>query len=584
MARLSYLFSAYLCRVFVKTTDQLITLNAFLRRVLTWVCGALSLFVAGMCFVYWDFSGRPPVTLMAILGITGIFMVLTLGVIFFTTRYVNAHLARPITHLIANTQLGGQSNCKLPDVATNIAEINILARSIKHMLGKLLHRERSIRGSEKRLSLALLGSGEGVWDWDIQENNSYIDSNCCAILDVKPEELDSDNRLWIRRLHPDDAAKAKQYFRRVIAGELTSFEDEYRIKKAHTEQIWIQIRGSVVEWDDKGLPARMSGTVSDVTQRKNSEQQLKLYSTAFKCTKNAVLMLDKDFNVLAVNRAFCQITGHQEHLMVGRSYIFQHLEIPAEKFHKVIKMQVNNRMEWHGEAVGQRIDGSYYPQDLAIYGVFDGYVNLTHYVAIFSDITERKRTEENLRVLANYDPLTGLANRYMFNVTLTRSLQSARRKNEKLALLFIDLDHFKQVNDLFGHAAGDRLLIDVATRIQGCIRETDTAARLAGDEFVVILENIQSLVDVEQVALKILNALENQGQFVGTDVGSQVSASIGVSLFPDHGGDVETLLRLADRAMYDAKTLGRNRLNFCKNLNEGNLPLPREVVDKGKFG
>ena len=565
----------------MKKTEQLITLNNFLRRTLIGFCGGLFAFLGGVVLAYWYLLGSARPSISVLLIFLGICIGGTIGLVYVTTRYVKDQLARPITHLIANTQLSASTDNLHAEPNTHIAEINILSRSIRHMLGKILLREHNVIGSERRLSLALRGSGEGVWDWDIQENNSYIDPNCCNILDVKPEELAADNRLWLKRLFVEDAEQAKQYFRRIAAGELSSFEGEYRIPEQDDDSgyRWIQIRGSVVEWDDHGAPTRMSGTVSDVTQRKMSEQQLKLYSTAFKCTKNAVVMLDKDFRILAANRAFCQISGQQEHVVVGRSYIFQHAEIPSEQFHKVIKMQINNRMEWRGEALGVRIDGSHYPQELAVYGVYDDFINLTHYVTIFSDITERKRTEENLRVLANYDPLTGLANRYMFNATFTRSLQSARRKNEKLALLFIDLDHFKQVNDLLGHEAGDRLLIEVANRIQGSIRETDTAARLAGDEFVVILENIQALTDAEQVALKILSALSNQAS--PPDSLSRISASIGISIFPDHGNDSETLLRSADRAMYDAKTLGRNRLNIGTDAGECAFIGHRQRVDNG---
>ena len=565
----------------MKKTEQLITLNNFLRRTLIGFCGGLFAFLGGVVLAYWYLLGSARPSISVLLIFLGICIGGTIGLVYVTTRYVKDQLARPITHLIANTQLSASTDNLHAEPNTHIAEINILSRSIRHMLGKILLREHNVIGSERRLSLALRGSGEGVWDWDIQENNSYIDPNCCNILDVKPDELAADNRLWLKRLFVEDAEQAKQYFRRIAAGELSSFEGEYRIPEQDDDSgyRWIQIRGSVVEWDDHGAPTRMSGTVSDVTQRKMSEQQLKLYSTAFKCTKNAVVMLDKDFRILAANRAFCQISGQQEHVVVGRSYIFQHAEIPSEQFHKVIKMQINNRMEWRGEALGVRIDGSHYPQELAVYGVYDDFINLTHYVTIFSDITERKRTEENLRVLANYDPLTGLANRYMFNATFTRSLQSARRKNEKLALLFIDLDHFKQVNDLLGHEAGDRLLIEVANRIQGSIRETDTAARLAGDEFVVILENIQALTDAEQVALKILSALSNQAS--PPDSLSRISASIGISVFPDHGNDSETLLRSADRAMYDAKTLGRNRLNIGTDAGECAFIGHRQRVDNG---
>ena len=348
---------------------------------------------------------------------------------------------------------------------------------------------------------------------------------------------------------------------RAANGSIVTFEQEYRSRKNSTDDwLWIQIRGSIVERDHIGRPLRMAGTISDVTRRKNVEQQLKLYSTAFMCTKNAVMMLDNEFGALAVNRAFCDITQQQNSMVVGKPYVFHHPTIASDTFHELIKTQVHNRTQWVGEAVGKRIDGSQYPLELAVYGVFDDRLNLTHYVVIFADITERKRTEDNLRLLANYDPLTGLPNRYMFNNSFTRSIQSAKRKSEKLALLFIDLDHFKEVNDSCGHAAGDRLLVEVARRIQNSIRETDTAARLAGDEFVVVLENIQVREDVELIADKILKAMIGVSDSI--KVGLEVSASIGISLFPDHGTDLEALLRKADRAMYEAKTLGRNQLYF----------------------
>lgn len=551
----------------MKTTDQLITLGKFLRRILTLLGGCSAVLALLMLAFAWYFSGRPAIGIVWLLTSMAIFLIFVGLLFYFTLRYITASLARPIAHLIANTQLGGRPGSAPPELVTPIAEIDLLSRSVKHMLAKSLLREDRVIGSERRLSLALRGSGEGVWDWNIQENTSYIDPNCCAILNVKPEEVEADNRIWIKCLYPEDAISAKRYFRQVKEGILTAFDEEYRLKKVGSdEHSWIQLRGSVVECSPEGLPLRMSGTVSDVTHRKNVEQQLKLYSTAFKCTKNAVIMLDKDFCVLAVNSAFTLITGQEERDLVGSKYFFQHEAISVEDFHIILKLQVHNCFEWRGEAIGNRVDSSSYPQELAIYGVFDDYKNLTHYVAIFSDITERKRTEENLRVLANYDPLTRLANRYMFNATLTRSLQTAKRKNEKVALLFIDLDHFKQVNDLLGHEAGDRLLVNVAMRIQNSIRETDTAARLAGDEFVVILENVQALADVELVAEKILNTLPLSSD-ESVPEAPIISASIGVSLFPDHGDSLEALLRAADGAMYRAKTLGRNRLYFCTAMD-----------------
>lgn len=547
----------------MKKVVTLVTMSSVLTRALLAMTGIFSLvwgLLLAVC-LFWLAPTRFSPELLLMLWLLS--AIIIAPVAFLIRRYLITLVAQPLTHLIANTQLGCIPHQVLRNPATNITEINILGRSISHMTAKILQRENFMIDSEKRLSLALSGSREGVWDWDIEQNKSYIDENCCELIGVEPEDIKRDNRLWLKWLHPDDVALAKNYFRRAAAGDIKTIEQEYRVKKETDESWgWIHIRGSVVERDSNGYPLRMAGTISNVTQRKNTEQQLKLYSTAFMCTKNAVVMLDKNFVVLAVNRAFTEITQWHETLVIGKPFTFHHSTLTTEKLHQIIKSQVHSRSQWLGEALGRRADDSEYPQDLAIYGVFDDRATLTHYVVIFSDITERKTAENNLRLLANYDPLTGLANRYMFNETLTRSLQSAKRKGEKLALLFIDLDHFKQVNDLYGHAEGDRLLVDVATRLQNNIRTTDTAARLAGDEFVVILEDIQALNDVEQIATKIVAAIVATNEDMALEKAAGISASIGISVYPEDGVDVETLLRKADRAMYEAKTLGRNQLVF----------------------
>ena len=296
--------------------------------------------------------------------------------------------------------------------------------------------------------------------------------------------------------------------------------------------------------------------VHDISQQKRAEAELRLAATVFDIMDEAVMVTDPDQRVVKVNPAFSAITGYAPDEVIGKNQdlLFSGIHSPA--FH--IKMMETLAMtgSWQGEVRNCRKNGEGYVEWLSLKRVYDEQGHLTHCVAVFSDITERKATEEHMRHLAHYDLLTDLPNRSLFTDRLRQALARAKRDKAHLAMMFIDLDQFKLINDTHGHDVGDLLLGRTAESLLDCLRETDTAARIGGDEFVVLLPNIEDGQDALVIAEKILQAISQP--FEVADKILPISASIGVAVYPEHGDDEKQLLINADIAMYQAKKSGRN--------------------------
>jgi diguanylate cyclase (GGDEF)-like protein len=230
------------------------------------------------------------------------------------------------------------------------------------------------------------------------------------------------------------------------------------------------------------------------------------------------------------------------------------------EFYKMMWKSLRLAGQWRGEIWNRRKNGEIYPEWLSISVVKNARGEVINYIAIFSDITKRKEAEQRIEFLAHYDSLTRLPNRALFADRLKRALVIANRNEKKAALLFLDLDRFKDINDTLGHLAGDLLLQSVAERVRSCVRESDTICRLGGDEFMILLEDINGRDDVEGVAQKIISVMSGPHQLGEHQI--TVTFSIGAALYPDDAGDDETLIQQADRAMYRAKEGGRNNFQF----------------------
>jgi len=308
------------------------------------------------------------------------------------------------------------------------------------------------------------------------------------------------------------------------------------------------------------LSATNEALRKEVEERRNIEDQLRLAAGVFANSIEGIVITDADEQIVAVNRAFSNVTGYSEAEVIGRTPRVLHSGRQDPAFYHRLWASLKERGQWQGEIWNRRKNGDIYPEWLSISAVKDSFNHVSHYVAVFSDITAIKDSQEQLDYLAHHDPLTGLANRRMFNQRVEQVIARAARSTERFALLFVDLDHFKHVNDSLGHDVGDEFLQSVARRLQGQLRSTDILARLGGDEFIILVENIESEHDAALVAQKVIDTLAHPVMVDQHEL--YVTASVGIALFPNDGDDVQALVKHADTAMYQAKAHGRNAFHF----------------------
>ncbi|SFD77233.1 putative bifunctional diguanylate cyclase/phosphodiesterase [Massilia yuzhufengensis] len=298
----------------------------------------------------------------------------------------------------------------------------------------------------------------------------------------------------------------------------------------------------------------------DITARKQLETDLAQAARVFENAHEAIIMMDAEYRVQAVNRAFTTITGFEPGDIVGSTLASLPWGDGDAGFYQSIWSQVDGQDHWEGELPARRKDGASYTAWVALTTIRDTYGEPANHMVMLSDISERKRVEEQVRHQAEHDALTGLPNRTLFLDRMHHALATWRRQHDSFAVLFLDLDRFKEVNDNNGHQAGDAVLREVATRLRGCVRRVDTISRLGGDEFVMLLADIGGVDQAAHVAAAVMAAVSRPIEVARQQL--TLSASIGVAICPTDGGDVDTLMHHADVAMYHAKAQGRSSFRF----------------------
>ena len=410
--------------------------------------------------------------------------------------------------------------------------------------------------SETRLNLALEASGLGLWDWNLAEGSVHHSRMAIRFGVGEPE-----NSHPLRpEVHPDDLLPVRQALIDHLKGRTDVYVAEYRARTPDGPWLWIEDRGRAIERDEQGRVRRMIGTRRDITATRQQIEQQRLAATVFEAASEGIVILDDQYRVLAINEACCTLSGFTRDELLGRRVTRLFASEATRARYGEMREMLERDGSWQGEQLELRKNGETYPQWLQMRVVHDEAGRIANIVGFLTDLTIRRQVEERLRYLTHYDELTGLANRSLLKERLDEACQRVRRSGRNLAVLHLDLDRFKTLNESLGHEIADELLKEIARRISQVLPDADTLARLSGDEFVVLLEAYGSLSGLVHLGTRLLKRIRQPVIVDGHEL--VVSASIGATLMPDNAREAIVLLRQADTAMQHAKHLGGNTLQF----------------------
>ena len=496
-------------------------------------------------------------------------------------------LVQPLTHLQQGAQRLARGELELPLQQYRPDEIGLLAQSMDQMrldwaalIAERTEHLRALELSEQRQSLALFGGDLGLWDWDVPTDHLLVDARWCAMIGHTLAEVVPHNRGWSSWLHPDDAPAVLSALDAHLKNETPHYEAEFRMQHAAGHWVWILGRGRVVERDSSGFALRMTGTHLDITVRKRVEAALQeneeRWKFALEGSGEGVWDWNYQTGETLFSRRWKELLGFEES-EIGNNFSEWSSRMHPDDWPKV-KAAIQDHVE--GKAVFAAVeyrmsckDGRWLwmlARGMVVGRDADG--KPLRLVGTNADISERRAAADKIENLAFYDTLTGLPNRRLLLDRLEQSLSSSARHQRHGALMLLDMDDFKTLNDTLGHDVGDQFLIEVARRLEASVREGDTVARLGGDEFVVILEELKedslAAMQAETVAMKILQAVSepyhldlSAGSGLKSSRSYHCTSSVGISLFHGKAVSADELLKRADTAMYQAKAAGGNA--FC---------------------
>jgi diguanylate cyclase (GGDEF)-like protein/PAS domain S-box-containing protein len=471
-------------------------------------------------------------------------------------HWLMGRLLQPVQELTRHmSTLSGKSGAARVLPVSSEDEAGQLTRSFNDMVTTLDRQKQELTDKEALYRTVVRFAADFIFWRGPDGQIRYVSENAEKVTGYPPEAFHKTPALLDDMIHPEDRAAWLHHLDNLD----TDVEPhDYRIITASGEVRWVSHLCQKVI-DEHGQIAGIRGSHSDITARKLSESRLRLAGAVFDSAREAILVCNQHSEIVAVNPAFTQITGYGESEVLGKNpRLLKSGETPLEHY---ISMWRDLRLHghWQGEFSNRRKDGSIYDVLAALSAVNDDQGRLTHYVGIESDISAMKAAEERIEHLAYHDALTGLPNRLLLLERADLALALSARRRETAAILFLDLDRFKDVNDSLGHAAGDALLSEAGRRLVTLTRETDTVSRLGGDEFIVLLPNVDE-AGAKEVAEKILKLM--RATFVVEGHNLSLSTSIGIAVYPKDGGDMGELMKNADTALYRAKQDGRNTLAF----------------------
>ncbi len=421
-----------------------------------------------------------------------------------------------------------------------------------------------LRQQQQQLREAQRVARVGSWEFDQLKRHMHWSDEVFQILEVSPEE-EACFTLFLSVVHPDDRLAVAEASREALQKK-KPFQMEHRLTMRDGRIKHILVCAETI-YNSTGEPQRTIGSMQDLTSLRQMEAQMQLLVSAFQHSGEAILITDRENLIVTVNPAFTTLTGYSAEEAIGRNPGFLSAGRSNKADYELVWECINERGFWQGEIWDRRKDGAIYPKWMSVSVIRDDAGEIRYHVSHFSDVSVERAVEAQLQHIAHHDVLTGLLNRHSLKGRLDQGLAAARREGGRLALLFIDLDRFKVINDTLGHHVGDELLIEVARRLQESVRDSDVVARLGGDEFVIMLTGVEHTTSIAMVAEKLVLSIGDPYLIEGHDL--YTSPSIGIAIYPMDGEDGETLMKNADAAMYHAKAAGRNNFQyFDRRMND----------------
>ena len=428
--------------------------------------------------------------------------------------------------------------------------------------------------SEKKLLLSQRVGGIGIWEWNIKTNDFFWSEQVAQLFGHLPTQMNTTYDNFLNVIHPDDRDKIAATLNKCKESD-AEYNIDHRVVWSDGQVRWFNEKGNVIR-DDSGKALKMLGVVVDITERKIIEDKLHLSSQVFSNTHEGIFITDTNNLIVDVNPGFCKITGYSREEVIGQNPRILSSGKQDPEFYIDMWRHINEQDHWQGEVWNCKKSGELYAELLNISILKDDNNKVVNYVAVFTDITLMKGHQGQLERIAHYDLLTNLPNRALLADRLSQAMLQCKRHGRSLAVVFLDLDGFKAVNDNYGHSVGDELLIALSARMKEALREGDSLARIGGDEFVAVLTDLAKVEDCHPLLQRLL--LASSEPITVDDVIFNVSASIGVTLYPQDNVDADLLMRHADQAMYVAKESGKNRYHLFDTAQDDAVKEQRESL------
>lgn len=408
---------------------------------------------------------------------------------------------------------------------------------------------------ESRLQVALDTTGFGVWEHDYSSDHNEWSTSLAQTLGRTTGPATATEALAI--IHPEDRHLSDE----ALLAQRDEFHfEEMRMQHLDGHWVWTEVRGRVLQRDKDGKPIRALGTMADISRRKSAEAEHRLSSIVFSGISDGVCITDPQGQILLTNQAFTNVTGYSTAETLGNNPRLLRSGVHGAEFYRDMWETITRHGNWQGEITNRRKDGELVREWLSISAVRDCGGRLTNFVGIFSDLSEREAAAERIQYLSSFDPLTNLPNRNLLTDRLNQALINAHRFNRETAVILLDLDRFRLINDTLGPPVGDEILVEIARRLNLQVREGDTIGRRSGNEFGFVMANISQERDVIALAQRMLDAITVPFAIAGQSI--VITASIGISVSPRNGSTTDSLLKSADAALLRAKKAGRNTFRF----------------------